>query len=136
MHNDCQSPGGGGILHLARDTGNLNQFASNGCPGDSPGGSPDDEDDNYPNDRQPRDNYKREFILVISKNIVIPNFSGTNSTMRPYMPFNTAIRKLIKAQGPRGTVLFIILDEVENYGAEPFDHDKLEALIAQCPRAQ
>ena len=62
-------------------------------------------------------------------------FSGVNLNTKPYMPFNKAVRKLIKAQGPKGVVLLTILDEVEKYGDEPFDNDRLLALIEQYPKA-
>ena len=51
------------------------------------------------------------------------------------MPFDKAIRKLIRAQGPKGLTLLQILDNVEMYGSRPYDDNKLEALAQQCPRA-
>ena len=51
------------------------------------------------------------------------------------MPFNKAIKKLIKAQGAKGINLTTILDNVETYGEKPYDNSKLMALAEQEPRA-
>lgn len=51
------------------------------------------------------------------------------------MPFNKAVKKLIKAQGRRGLELLTIMEDVEKYYADPYDEAKLIALMVQCPWA-
>ena len=66
--------------------------------------------------------------------VIIPTVTGTNQSHTCHSA--KPVRKLIKAQGPRGVVPLQILDDVEKYGEAPYDNTKLEALTAQCPRAQ
>ena len=67
--------------------------------------------------------------------IIVPTFSGTHLSGKPYTPFNTAIKKLIKAQGAKGINLITILENVEAYGDKPYGKIKLMALAEQEPRA-
>ena len=91
--------------------------------GGPPGGDPDEPDDNDDDgghaDRHNKDSQHKEFTLVSLNKVIILIFTGTNLHTKLYMPFNKAVRKLIKAQGPRGTVLLQILDDVEKHGSEP-----------------
>ena len=96
----------------------------------------DDEDENHGNGRQNKGGYNREFTSVSPNKVVVPYFSGTNLINKPYLPFNKVVRKLIKAQGPSGALLLSILDDVEKYGVELYDNDRLQALMLQCPKAQ
>ena len=75
----------------------------------------------------------KEFMLVNPRNVVVQTLSGINLNRLPYMPFNKSLRKLIRAQGEDGDLLLIILDNVERYGSNPFDNDKLNDMIEQCP---
>ena len=52
----------------------------------------------------------KNLFLVSPSKVIIQMFSGTHLQSKPYMPFNTAIKLLIEAQGPRGFILIHILD--------------------------
>ena len=75
----------------------------------------------------------KEFILLNPRNVMVQPFSGTNLHTRPYMAFNKALRKFIRAQGKDGELLLKILDEVEKCGSTPFDNEKLNVLIQHYP---
>ena len=73
--------------------------------------------------------YGREFILANLRNIIVPTFSGTNLSAKPYIPFNKVMRKLIRALGEDGETLLDILNEIKTYGDVSFDNDKLNSPI-------
>ena len=66
------------------------------------------------------DRQDREFQLVNARNINIVPFSGRNVYTNPYLPFNSALRRLILVQGKDGDELLNILDDVEQCGDENF----------------
>ena len=86
--------------------------------------------------RTGRDNYYREFTHVSPNNTVIQIFISINVHNEFYMQFNKAARKLIKAQGPKGALLFDIMYDVEKYGAETCSDDRIDAFMLQRPRAR
>ena len=81
------------------------------------------------------DKSTKEFMLVNPRNVIVPSFSGFTLNSKPYMPFNKAMRKLIRAQGIDGELMLEVLIEVEKYCNTPFDNDKFHDLILQCPKA-
>ena len=139
IYDPPRSPSGGGTPYSPEATGSIYQLGGGGGPPGGDGGGEDDEgvngdDNNWNGGRHGRD--YREFSLVSPNKVVVPILSGINLQNKPYMPFNKAVRRLIQTQGPRGVVLLSILDDVETYGAEPHDDDKLQRLIALNPRAR
>ena len=138
IYDNPRSPSDGGTPFSPAATGSIYQLGGGGPPGggDEGGGGDggvNEDDNNLDGGRYGRD--YTEFTLVSRNKGVIPVLSGINLQSKPYMPFNKAIRKLI-AQGPKGVLLLIILDDVEIYGAETYDNEKLERLVAQVPRAR
>ena len=134
VDNTVDSPSSFGTAYGARETGSLCQVGGSGPPGGGHDDDPEGEDDIQTLDRGRGDSYHRGFMLVCPSKIVVPTFSGANLTTKPYMPFNKAVKKLVKAHGPRGLQLFAILEDVEKYGDKPYDNNKLTALAARCPR--
>lgn len=136
VYNGGATPGSGGTLHGAREIGIVCQLGGSGYPGGDPGDRSDGEDDiNNHGERQRGDNQYREFTLVSPNKIIVPTFSGIHLNRKPYMQFNKAIKKLIKAQGANGMNLITILEDVTTYGDKPYGNNKLVALAEQEPRA-
>ena len=52
--------------------------------------------------------------------IIVPVFTGSYLSNRPYMPFNNFIKRLILSQGSDGEILLKILDKVEALGATKY----------------
>ena len=93
-------------------------FAGNGDDDDGDGPNNPNTGNNS-NELTGRNNYNRrtEFALVNPRNITTNPFSGKNLHSNPYIPFNSAIRRLILSQGSDGTLLLKLLDKIEALGA-------------------
>ena len=127
-YSDGSSNGDGGLFQLSGVAANGGgQDDGGGDEGGEPGGSTITNNGNatYTNNK--------EFILVNPRNVTVQTFSGTNLHTRPYMPFNKAMRQLMRAQGGDGELLLKMFDQVEKWGSVPFDNDQLNALATQYP---
>ena len=139
IYDNPRSPSDGGTPYSPAATGAIYQLGGGAPPGGGDGGGEDDGGVNEDDNNMDGGGYGRdynEFTLVSFDEVVIPVFSSINLQSKPYMPFNKVVRKLIKAQGPKGVLVLIIPDDVEIYGAETDDNEKLERLVAQVPRAR
>ena len=76
-----------------------------------------------------------ESMRINPNNVIAPMLSGTDLNNKPRMPFNKALGQQMRAQGEDGEMLLEIFDEIEKYGATPFEHDKPNDLIIQHPQA-
>ena len=99
IHNDRRSPNSEGSPYGVREMGALCQLGGGGYPGGDPEDGPDD-GGNY-QDRDRNNTYNNEFTLVSQIEIVVPTLSGAQLNSRPYLPFNKAIKKLIKTGGKK-----------------------------------
>ena len=60
----------------------------------------------------------KEFQFYNHRNTNIVTFSGRNLIIKPSLPFNNSLSRLILVQGKAGDDLLEILDDVEKLGAE------------------
>ena len=124
--NSDESPNSdGGLFQLSGVAANgEGQDDGGGDGGGAPGGN------NMINSGNTTYTNSKELMLVNPRNVIVQTFSGTNLHNRPYMPFNKAMRKLIRAQGGDGELLLNIFDQVEEWGSTPFNNDKFSALVS------
>ena len=125
-----------------QDADNEDEIVAQICLGNGGNGGSDDGDEpiiignnKYSGGSNNRfhDTKRSECALVNPRNTSINAFSGKHLHSNPYMPFNSALRRLILAQGSDGKILLKILDKIEALGDAKFDNDRLQKIARTYP---